>query len=97
MLPSDERQLYPSALVGSDSDSTPLPACVVTGYPVLGSQGTVPGHQVVHFKRPGHMANKEDWNKLTMATKLAPTNTALADILTFIADWCGPLPNYTFT
>uniref|UniRef100_A0A1B6D0F4 Intraflagellar transport protein 172 homolog n=1 Tax=Clastoptera arizonana TaxID=38151 RepID=A0A1B6D0F4_9HEMI len=93
VLPLDERRLYPSALVRFDSNGSSLPACIITGYPVLGSQR---GHQVVHFKRPGCMANKEDLNKFMMATKIAPTNTALKDVIKFITNWCGPLPSYNF-
>lgn len=91
MLPIDRRGLYPASLVGPDSASAPLPACVVTGYPVIGGPT-----QTVAFKRPGCVANRDDWNKLTMAAKLAPTNTDLQDILSFIAEWCGALPNFSF-
>ena len=35
----------------------------VTGYPVLRNK--------LEFKRPGRVANKDDWNKLLMATKVS--------------------------
>lgn len=95
VLPLDERQLYPSALVGLEPGSVPYPACIVTGYPVLGL-GPGATTAAVQFKRPGCAANKEDWNKLTMAAKMDPTNTALADILKFIGNWCGAVPNFSF-
>ncbi|KAG8254551.1 hypothetical protein J6590_091436 [Homalodisca vitripennis] len=91
VLPVDGRGLYPSALIGPDSAATPLSPCIVSGYPVFG----VPS-QTVAFKRPGCVANRDDWNKLTMAAKLAPTNTDLQDVLGFISEWCGALPNFSF-
>lgn len=95
VLPLDERQLYPSALVGPEPGSVPYPACIVTGYPVLGL-GPGATTAAVQFKRPGCAANKEDWNKLTMAAKMDPSNTELADILKFIGNWCGAVPNFSF-
>ena len=37
----------------------------ISGYPVLRSK--------IEFKRPGKAANKEDWNKFIMATKVGST------------------------
>lgn len=92
----DDRNLYESALNSMDSATPGAPACVVSGYPVLGA---VPGGSAstcVQFKRPGCYANKEDWNKLTMAAKMTPTNTALTNVIKFIGEWCGGAPNFSF-
>ena len=36
----------------------------------------------------GMMANKEDWNKLVMASKVV-SDPSLQDVLGFISNWCG--------
>lgn len=61
VLPTDERGTYVASLHCSHTQVDSLP-CVVTGYPVLKHK--------VDFKKPGHCANKEDWNKFVMATKV---------------------------
>lgn len=95
-MPLDERNLYESSLNSLESATPGAPACVVTGYPVL---GIIPGGSsstAIQFKRPGCYANKEDWNKFTMTAKMTPTNTSLTNILKFIAEWCGSAPNFSF-
>lgn len=91
VLPVDGRGLYPAALARPDSGAPPLPPCVVSGLPVSGGPA-----QTVAFKRPGCLALRDPWNRLSMAAKLSPTNTDLQDVLKFVSDWCGALPNFTF-
>ena len=90
-LPLDERGLTSSALTSPDRGGPPAVPCVVSGFPVLPQRGRTP----VEFKRPGKQANKDDWNKLMMATKMAP-ETNITDVLSFIEDWCGGAPNFSF-
>ncbi|CAG5120000.1 unnamed protein product, partial [Candidula unifasciata] len=85
-LPKDERGTYEASLVAADSGIRSLP-CVVTGYPVLKNQ--------MEFKNANKVANKEDWNKLLMATKVSHS-TELQDVLKFIATWCGTSPSFSF-
>lgn len=73
--------VYEASLVGNDG--TPYPPCVISGYPVIRSR--------LDLKR-GQAANKEDWNKLVMATKMA-TTPECQDVLKFITAWCGGLPS----
>ncbi|XP_075225811.1 intraflagellar transport protein Oseg2 [Lycorma delicatula] len=96
VLPLDDRNLYESSLNNLESAASGAPACVVTGYPVLGVLPGGSSSTIVQFKRPGCYANKEDWNKLTMAAKMAPTNTALTNVIKFIGEWCGSAPNFSF-
>lgn len=60
-LPLDDRDTYEASLVASNTGIQSLP-CVVTGYPVLRNK--------LDFKKPGFSANKEDWNRILMATKV---------------------------
>ena len=60
-LPLDERDTYEGSLVAANTGIQSLP-CVITGYPVLRNK--------IEFKRPGFAANKDDWNKFLMATKV---------------------------
>ncbi|KAK2546718.1 Intraflagellar transport protein 172-like protein [Acropora cervicornis] len=62
VLPTDERDTYEACLVAVNTGINSLP-CVITGYPVLRNK--------MEFKRPGKAANKEDWNKFIMATKVS--------------------------
>ncbi|XP_039285389.1 intraflagellar transport protein 172 homolog [Nilaparvata lugens] len=96
VLPVDDRNLYESSLGSADSASAAAVACIVTGYPVVGVASGSRGQSAVQFKRPGCAANKDDWNKLTMAAKMAPTNTALADVVRFIGEFCGANTNFSF-
>lgn len=62
VLPTDERGTYSASLHCPHTQVDSL-ACMVTGYPVL--------RHKVDFKRGGRCANKEDWNKFIMATKVS--------------------------
>ncbi|KAH9500287.1 hypothetical protein Btru_073626 [Bulinus truncatus] len=86
ILPKDERDTYEASLVAMETGIKSLP-CVVTGYPVLKNK--------VEFKNPSKVANKEDWNKLLMATKVSHS-PELQDVLKFIGNWCGANPNFSF-
>ncbi|KAK0069568.1 intraflagellar transport protein 172 isoform X1 [Biomphalaria pfeifferi] len=86
ILPKDERGTYEASLVAMETGIRALP-CVVTGYPVLRNK--------VEFKNPNKVANKEDWNKLLMATKVSHSSE-LQDVLKFIGTWCGANPNFSF-
>jgi intraflagellar transport protein 172 len=76
-LPLDERGMFE----GSVMDSLP---CVITGYPVLRNK--------VEFKKANKAANKDDWNKFAMATKVSH-NSECQDVLRFLSLWCGASPN----
>lgn len=91
VLPLDERGLIPSALTSPNRSGPPAIACVVSGFPVQSHRGRNP----VEFKRPGKQANRDDWNKLMMAAKMAP-ETHIPDVLTFIGEWCGGAPSFSF-
>jgi intraflagellar transport protein 172 len=81
----DERGLYEASLLNPHQQRIE-DACLVTGYPALGSRVT--------FRVPNKVANKEDWNKLFMTAK-SSSNAKLTDILEFITRWCGSNPNYS--
>ncbi|XP_074640366.1 intraflagellar transport protein 172 homolog [Tubulanus polymorphus] len=87
ILPSDERDTYEASLVASSTGIRSLP-CVITGYPVLRNK--------LEFKRPGKVANKDDWNKILMATKMSHS-PELQDVLKFIGQWCGSTPNPSYS
>ncbi|XP_063612068.1 intraflagellar transport protein 172 homolog [Penaeus indicus] len=80
ILPTDERGVYEASLIGADNSR--FPACVISGYPVIRNR--------LDLKR-GQAANKEDWNKLIMATKMS-SSPECQDVLKFITAWCGGLP-----
>jgi len=86
-LKTDERGVYEAALQVPGSSTKCLP-CVITGYPVL--------YNKIDFKT-NLAANKEDWNKFLMISRMARTDE-LQDCLKFLGLWCNtnPNPNYTF-
>ncbi|XP_015754892.1 PREDICTED: intraflagellar transport protein 172 homolog [Acropora digitifera] len=88
VLPTDERDTYEACLVAVNTGINSLP-CVITGYPVLRNK--------MEFKRPGKAANKEDWNKFIMATKVSHSPEC-QDVLRFLGNWCGAPqnPSYSF-
>lgn len=88
VLPTDERDTYEACLVAVNTGIT-SPPCVITGYPVLRNK--------IEFKRPGKAANKEDWNKFIMATKVSHSPEC-QDVLRFLGNWCGAPqnPSYSF-
>ncbi|KAJ4427860.1 hypothetical protein ANN_23861 [Periplaneta americana] len=90
-LPLDERGLTPSALTSPGRSGPPATPCVVSGFPVLSQRGRNP----IEFKRPGKQANRDDWNKLMMAAKMAP-ETHITDAISFIEEWCGGAPGFSF-
>nr|XP_022315673.1 intraflagellar transport protein 172 homolog [Crassostrea virginica] len=87
VLPRDERNCYEASLIAPDTGIRSQP-CVVTGYPVLKSP--------MEFKRPGMVANKDDWNKIIMAAKVSHS-PELNDVLKFIGVWCGSTPNPSYS
>jgi len=87
----DERGLTPSSLTSPNRAGPRAIPCVVSGYPVMSHRGRNP----VEFKRPGKQANRDDWNKLMMAAKMAP-ETQITDVLSFIGEWCGGAPSFSF-
>ncbi|KAK3595246.1 hypothetical protein CHS0354_010853 [Potamilus streckersoni] len=87
VLPKDERNSYEASLIATDTGVRSLP-CVITGYPVLRNK--------MEFKHPSRVANKEDWNKFLMATKVSHS-PELQDVLKFIGAWCGATPNPSYS
>ncbi|XP_067026551.1 intraflagellar transport protein 172 homolog [Acropora muricata] len=49
----------------------------------------------MEFKRPGKAANKEDWNKFIMATKVSHSPEC-QDVLRFLGNWCGAPQNPSY-
>ena len=63
-LPSDQFRdgnVYEASLI--NADSTRCLPCLITGYPVI-------QHKMLEFKPQKYAANKDDWNKLLMITKV---------------------------
>ncbi|KAM4772549.1 intraflagellar transport protein 172 homolog [Rhinophrynus dorsalis] len=87
VLPNDERGTYEGSLIAPSSGIRSLP-CLITGFPVLRNK--------IEFKQPGKAANKEDWNKFIMAVKTSHSPEC-QDVLKFIGQWCGGLPNTSFS
>uniref|UniRef100_A0A3P9LP27 Intraflagellar transport 172 n=1 Tax=Oryzias latipes TaxID=8090 RepID=A0A3P9LP27_ORYLA len=84
VLPRDERNTFEGSLVAAGSGLRSVP-CVLTGYPVLGNN--------IQFSALGKAANKEDWNRFVMVTKLQTSHSPeCQDVLRFIGLWCGGLP-----
>lgn len=61
--------------------SPPLLPCIVTGYPVI-------KHKMMELQTARYAANKDDWNKLLMLTKMSGSED-LKDVLLFIGRLCG--------
>ncbi|XP_014675210.1 PREDICTED: intraflagellar transport protein 172 homolog [Priapulus caudatus] len=87
VLPQDERNTYEASLVAASTGIHALP-CVITGYPVLRNK--------LEFKQSGRAANKDDWNKFLMATKMSHSPDC-QDVLRFIGQWCGSTPNPSYS
>ncbi|CAI9743012.1 Hypothetical predicted protein [Octopus vulgaris] len=77
VLPKDERGVYEASLVNYQNGQASVP-CLITGYPVLKNQ--------MPFNQPGIGANKEDWNKLFMASKVSHS-PEIQDVLQFVCQW----------
>ncbi|XP_033644927.1 intraflagellar transport protein 172 homolog [Asterias rubens] len=86
-LDHDERDTYVASLVAANTNIKSLP-CVITGYPVLRNK--------LEFKQSGKAANKDDWNKFLMATKMSHSPDC-QDVLKFVGQWCGAAPNPSYT
>jgi tetratricopeptide (TPR) repeat protein len=76
----DAADVYEASLT-SDHSSPPLLPCIVTGYPVI-------KHKMMELQTARYAANKDDWNKLLMLTKMSASED-LKDILLFIGRLCG--------
>lgn len=87
-LPTDHRGTYTGSLTNSTDKSNPLEECILTGYPIRGP--------VVKFEGTTRVADREDWNKLVNTARQAPPDSPLNDILVFVQEWCGVIPNYSF-
>ncbi|XP_077991845.1 intraflagellar transport protein 172 homolog [Glandiceps talaboti] len=87
ILDMDERDTYVGSLVAVNTGIRSLP-CVISGFPVLRNK--------LEFKRPGKAANKDDWNKFLMATKMSHSSEC-QDVLKFIGQWCGATPNPSYS
>ena len=78
-LPSKDDGSYEASLVNRDGSHC-LP-CIVTGYPVLPMK-------MMELKSGQYAANKDDWNKLLMLTKVSASED-LKEVLLFIGKLCG--------
>ncbi|XP_043479504.1 intraflagellar transport protein 172 homolog [Leptopilina heterotoma] len=87
-LPTDHRGTYTGSLTNSTDKSNALQECALTGYPIRGP--------VVRFEGTSCVADRDDWNKLVSAARQAPPDSNLNDILAFMREWCGTIPNYSF-
>ncbi|KAI1289152.1 Intraflagellar transport protein -like protein [Halotydeus destructor] len=74
-----EGDVYEASLVNADGSKC-LP-CIVTGYPVI-------RHKMLELKSGQLAANKDDWNKLLMVTKMSASDE-LKEVLLFIGKLCG--------
>ncbi|XP_033198470.2 intraflagellar transport protein Oseg2 isoform X1 [Bombus vancouverensis nearcticus] len=88
VLPTDHRGVYVGSLTAHSVDSGSLQACILTGYPIRGS--------IIKFSEVQHVADRDDWTKLTNTARQAPQDSNLNDILAFIQEWFGAIPNYSF-
>ena len=88
-LPTDERNTFEGSLTSASTGSRSLP-CVISGYPVIGSNR-------IEFGREGSVANKEEWNKFVMTAKVVSDNE-IQDVIKFISNWCGmgETPSFSF-
>ncbi|CAG0924379.1 unnamed protein product, partial [Notodromas monacha] len=87
ILPMDERSAYEASLRSPDGQI--LQPCIISGYPVLRNK--------ISFKKDNRVANKEEWNRLMMESKMSPSSE-MSDLLAFIAKWAGESagPSYSF-
>uniref|UniRef100_T1KB24 Uncharacterized protein n=2 Tax=Tetranychus urticae TaxID=32264 RepID=T1KB24_TETUR len=79
--------VYEASLV--NTDGTRCLPCLVTGYPVH-------KHKILELKPNKYAANKDDWNKLLMITKVSGSDE-LKEILLFIGKLCGNATVARFT
>jgi len=81
VLPMDERNCFEANLHSPTTNITSLP-CIVTGYPVLRNN--------IDFRSEGRAANRDDWQKITMAAK-TKSSYEIQDVFRFIAQYSGGL------
>ncbi|XP_076806393.1 intraflagellar transport protein 172 homolog [Clavelina lepadiformis] len=79
VLPTDERDTFEANLLAHKTGIRALP-CVITGYPVLRNR--------IEFKIDERVANREDWQRITMAAKMSPS-FPLQDTLRFVTQFTG--------
>ncbi len=78
-LPLDARGVFEGSLL--DRSGQAAPACIITGYPVLGPR--------IEFAR-GMIAIKEQWNNFVMKAKMAADGGGeVNDVIRFIGAWGG--------
>ncbi|KAL1129294.1 hypothetical protein AAG570_013823, partial [Ranatra chinensis] len=94
VLPTDDRGVYPACL--KSPNGSVAPACVVTGYPILGGSGKRGGGTLALGDSGIWLASRDDWNSLGLAYRLEPTNTELANVIAFFTKWTGAEPTVSF-
>lgn len=87
-LPMDQRGVYIGSLTSPSNTAEVLQACFITGYPIRGP--------IINFEGSNQVADREDWNKLVSTARQAHQDSDLNDILFFVQEFCGILPNYFF-
>lgn len=70
MDPLRDGEVYEASLINANN-SRCLP-CLVTGYPVI-------KHKMIEFKAGKYVANKEEWNKILMLTKVRFLQTRFSE------------------
>jgi intraflagellar transport protein 172 len=91
-LPKDDRGTFEGSLVSAQTGET-APACIVTGYPVLGGAAAR-----MEFAKGGLVAVKDEWNKLVMLGKTV-SDTEVQDLMRFVGKWSGiggTTPGFSF-
>lgn len=86
-LPLDDRDTYEGSLISVNGKQ--YPPCIISGYPVF--------KNAMEFKREGYYANKDEWNKFLMATKVSHS-APCQDVLKFVGTWAGATstPSFNF-
>ncbi|CDW59064.1 hypothetical protein TTRE_0000739401 [Trichuris trichiura] len=75
-LPTDDRGVYEACLINADNSLSD--ACILTGYPVIGSRKA--------FPNATFFANRKDWDKIVMSSKVA-RSSAMDDMVQYIENW----------
>ncbi|XP_076179801.1 intraflagellar transport protein Oseg2 [Ptiloglossa arizonensis] len=88
VLPTDHRGVYIGSLNSPSAETGALQGCILTGYPIRGP--------IIRFPEGDHVTDRDDWTKLINTARQAPQDSALNDILAFVQEWCGTVPNYSF-
>lgn len=87
-LPVDQRGVYIGSLTNPNSTLTPLQECALSGFPLRGP--------TIRFESNSFVADRDEWNKLINTAKREAADSTLNDILAFMREWCGAVPNYSF-